>query len=708
MLYELLVLRPMFRADSSLQTIHKVRRAEVTTQLLEVKEILSGLDKVLFRALSLNPRHRYQRAFVLREDLRGLMAGFSFADIESVAREFLAPVFRAYGGAAENTLDPMLAARVADEQATELNRDFNLPSAWGGAVESIDDMDTAKPEVTDGRQDPGEAVLFEESDTYVAGERGRPGTPVWNGASRPRRKATNVTIESSRREARPSPALDAGAPLPVPGFENRPALSPIGSALNDAEDVSDEATRIRSGWATSGWDRSLNEGTGGQPQAYAPTAEPLHQYPRHPAGDDLGADDFHTATASLDAQVIHGLGLEEDANDPATVQSRVPLFEDVFDPATAGADPTGTSWLQGDDAPASALAPAPQANQFPQLPPRSANLAEEATVSRPPRGPTPPAAPHLNPPSTLVPPEEVWTTVDADLASAPPPPPAPRFDGPPPPMPQPMPDPMHLEDQEGPNWAPYAIGLALFASLTAGLLCIGIGMVATMSSDVAFNEPAPAPEITFEPVENTVAKVEEPTEAQEPLEALPLVEEKEIVANVAPIVSDTPPARETWEAVVKTTPAPAPVPTLTRDFETAPKPSLPPPLPKLVPAPAPEPVPQPPAPQPVALEGRVTSTLVTRLRSAAAKNPVRRSQAAPQAIIGSRACQASAMARATSGASLGGSAAGTTTSETRPPRSAWSASSAVRSVARPVREGGSRLHTASTLPCERSRSLPSS
>lgn len=109
-LYELLTLRPMFRAESNLQTIHRVRRAEVTTQLLEVKEILPGLDKVLFRALSLNPRHRYQRAFVLREDLRGLMAGFSFSDIESVARSFLAPVFnnaKASGDPVAGTTTPV-------------------------------------------------------------------------------------------------------------------------------------------------------------------------------------------------------------------------------------------------------------------------------------------------------------------------------------------------------------------------------------------------------------------------------------------------------------------------------------------------------------------------------------------------------------------------------------------------------------------------
>lgn len=92
-LYEGLTLEPLFRAESNLQTIHRVRRADVAAQLQKIKQRMPGLDKVLVRALSLNPRHRYQRAFVLREDLRGLMAGYSFSSIADDAREFLAPLF---------------------------------------------------------------------------------------------------------------------------------------------------------------------------------------------------------------------------------------------------------------------------------------------------------------------------------------------------------------------------------------------------------------------------------------------------------------------------------------------------------------------------------------------------------------------------------------------------------------------------------------
>ena len=124
-LYELLTLEPLFRADSNLQTIHRVRKAEVTRQLLQVKEIMPGLDKVLYRALSLNPRHRYQRAFVLREDLRGLMAGYSFSSIAEDTRNFLQPLFN------QNQPDGLTPISLAD-----------APSAPRGASGFEDDVAT--------------------------------------------------------------------------------------------------------------------------------------------------------------------------------------------------------------------------------------------------------------------------------------------------------------------------------------------------------------------------------------------------------------------------------------------------------------------------------------------------------------------------------------------------------------------------------------
>jgi hypothetical protein len=92
LLFELLTLQPLFEAETAHQTLQRLRRAEITTQLLGVKDVMPGLDKVLYRALSSSPRHRYQRAFVLREDLRGLMAGYSFANIADDTRRFLEPI----------------------------------------------------------------------------------------------------------------------------------------------------------------------------------------------------------------------------------------------------------------------------------------------------------------------------------------------------------------------------------------------------------------------------------------------------------------------------------------------------------------------------------------------------------------------------------------------------------------------------------------
>jgi hypothetical protein len=91
-LVELSTFEPLFAGVSPAQTVEQIRRSEVT--LHDVRERVPGLDKVLLRALSAHPRHRYQRAFVVREDLRGLMAGYSFAEIDELARTFLAPLVR--------------------------------------------------------------------------------------------------------------------------------------------------------------------------------------------------------------------------------------------------------------------------------------------------------------------------------------------------------------------------------------------------------------------------------------------------------------------------------------------------------------------------------------------------------------------------------------------------------------------------------------
>ncbi len=105
-LYEMSALEPLFDGSSPERTIEQIRRAEIT--LTDVRERVPGLDQVLTRALSIHPRHRYQRAFVVREDLRGLMAGYTFTEIDRTANEFLAPLVRGRRdrGSAEDVVPP--------------------------------------------------------------------------------------------------------------------------------------------------------------------------------------------------------------------------------------------------------------------------------------------------------------------------------------------------------------------------------------------------------------------------------------------------------------------------------------------------------------------------------------------------------------------------------------------------------------------------
>jgi serine/threonine protein kinase len=127
-LVELSTLEPLFAGVSPAQTVEQIRRSEVT--LHDVRERVPGLDKVLLRALSAHPRHRYQRAFVVREDLRGLMAGYSFAEIDELARTFLAPLVR---GRPDRGGDEVVAAPEAPAVTT---------SALLGQVDGAEDTDT--------------------------------------------------------------------------------------------------------------------------------------------------------------------------------------------------------------------------------------------------------------------------------------------------------------------------------------------------------------------------------------------------------------------------------------------------------------------------------------------------------------------------------------------------------------------------------------
>lgn len=129
-LYELATLHPLFREDTPQRTIQRVRRAEVGSRLHGVGEILPGLDKVLHRALSLSPKHRSQRAFVVKEDLCGLVAADGLQDADPLA--CLAPLLGS-GPLPPALADPSstasFAARALAERAASLEeRDWNSAS----------------------------------------------------------------------------------------------------------------------------------------------------------------------------------------------------------------------------------------------------------------------------------------------------------------------------------------------------------------------------------------------------------------------------------------------------------------------------------------------------------------------------------------------------------------------------------------------------
>jgi hypothetical protein len=137
-LFELLTLQSLFQAETALQTLNRLRRAEITTQLLGVKDMMPGLDKVLYRALSSSPRHRYQRAFVLREDLRGLMAGYSFANIADDTRRFLEPIVADHPFPSPTPVAPVVEAMPApgpvdgfdDKVSTRIDPDPRSTAAY--------------------------------------------------------------------------------------------------------------------------------------------------------------------------------------------------------------------------------------------------------------------------------------------------------------------------------------------------------------------------------------------------------------------------------------------------------------------------------------------------------------------------------------------------------------------------------------------------
>lgn len=327
LLYELLTLQPMFRAESNLQTIHRVRRAEVTTQLLEVKELLPGLDKVLYRALSLNPRHRYQRAFVLREDLRGLMAGFSFSNIQEQMREFLGPLFenRGYGldevvpslpaeGPGETTAALLEAV---GEPVTQPGAPASVPSGSGGLPLNVaSDRDGPSPPAGPlpddtagllrlagyGQQAPVDAVASHEDDSVTDMRVPPLEAPPPDGSSTSWFEQPQPERAGPAPGARPlQPALDTAQP--ERDRAERPALHTIDLSADSPERADDRAAAPQ---APSMEDTHLRDG--GAPQPSRPRSEPARAQPT-PQRRDEYTDDLEEDGASAAPMVVAALGL---------------------------------------------------------------------------------------------------------------------------------------------------------------------------------------------------------------------------------------------------------------------------------------------------------------------------------------------------------------------------------------------------------------
>ncbi|MED5374408.1 MAG: protein kinase [Myxococcota bacterium] len=164
-LYEFVTLRPLFRAESSLQTLKQVREASVAPAMVHVQDRLPGLEKVLSRALSQTPAHRYQRAFVLREELRGLMAGYDFSNIVQDTQAFLEPVVNARNTAPPlsrppqptPTADHVAAAERIAEKARQERLDRAARERKAAALAAAQDIQEHSDPATDVVEPPAPA-----------------------------------------------------------------------------------------------------------------------------------------------------------------------------------------------------------------------------------------------------------------------------------------------------------------------------------------------------------------------------------------------------------------------------------------------------------------------------------------------------------------------------------------------------------------------
>jgi serine/threonine protein kinase len=96
MLYELATLEPLFRGDTNLQTLERIRGGhDLSRALARLGDRVPGLAEALRGALETAPQRRTQRASMLRDDLRAHMSRFTLTSIASDTVAFLGPLLDA-------------------------------------------------------------------------------------------------------------------------------------------------------------------------------------------------------------------------------------------------------------------------------------------------------------------------------------------------------------------------------------------------------------------------------------------------------------------------------------------------------------------------------------------------------------------------------------------------------------------------------------
>jgi serine/threonine protein kinase len=587
-LYELLTNRVLFRADSNLQTIHKVRRAEVSSQLLEVKQQLPGLDKVLYRALSLNPRHRYQRAFVLREDLRGLMAGFSFAAISEEIKAFLAPLF--------DHMDTQPAvpdvAGFEEEHPTQVSKDptADANKAARASREVRISQSSRRPKAEPHPPAPALAPPQAPAPQPAAPRAAVPAPPPSLAEEQPKLRHTSTLIpdgdeprpaptpvpapppssfgQSTTAFARPTP--QAPVPAPPPSAEHPRVDSNLLAEETririDDEEESGEQTRIRpiapppelaDDPEAPGESTQIRIKPGGDSPPpvlpAAPAPPPASHAPSHASGNATMAIAAAAVSAAGAAAVAAAFGDDDDGDileadeGPEDLSQPSRVTAPISMPMPAAPPSLGPT--------AAIPAPPPSAGPaaFAAAPPSAgpATAGEPLAAARP-IAPAPQApaktSPGVSPPAMTPPPSMI------DRAPPPTARPAARPAAPPQVQSAAASPPAEEEERKGGmGWLPFAVGALAFLGIVGGGWALlsgpdepdAVAEVDAAPTEVEDEAPEVAPPVEPDDEAPEVAEADEPEE-DEPREA-PRQPDREPQQRTARAdTTYTPPARDTY------------------------------------------------------------------------------------------------------------------------------------------------------------------